>query len=84
MTDSPLTHNDVSFDPARRRVEQEVADRVAAEHAAADMAHRDDLARDVARAWTAGRENASVWWQHDDYGIAAALDRLSAAYGEKP
>ncbi len=56
-------------------------DKRAPHHAAADMAHRDDLARDVARLW------------RDDYGkaapyvgseMAAALDRLAAVHGAQP
>lgn len=50
------------------------------DHAAADMAHRDDLARDVARLWVELNSD------EDPDGKArvrlyAALDRLAAAYG---
>lgn len=51
------------------------------DHAAADQAHRDDLARDVARLWQADYGKAAPYVGSE---IAAALDRLSAAYGEKP
>lgn len=44
------------------------------DHAAADQAHRDDLARDVARLWVAADK-------HDSRDLTAALDRLAAAYG---
>lgn len=53
----------------------------------ADMAHRDDLARDVARLWPAFQrtrmnnpdataESIKVWDE-----LMAAFDRLAAAYG---
>ena len=59
-------------------------------HAAGDMAHRDDLARDVARLWPAFQrtrmnnpeataESIKVWDE-----LMAAFARLAAAYGEKP
>lgn len=48
----------------------------------ADMAHRDDLARDVARLW-AGRDCAEQGRARRE-NLTAALDRLAAAYGEKP
>ncbi len=66
-------------DGARRQVEQEVAERTALADAAADMAHRDDLARIVAREWHAFREE----WGGDSVGagLETALNRLAAAYG---
>lgn len=51
------------------------------DHAAADMAHRDDLAGDVARAWAVQRAQGG-WVINSD--ARTALDRLSAVYGEKP
>ncbi len=42
----------------------------------ADMAHRDDLARDVARLWPAEYDAVEI---NDE--LRAALDRLAAAYG---
>lgn len=53
--------------------------------AAADMAHRDDLARDVGVMWAAAAHNwgppvSTVREVYPD--LSAALDRLAAAYGE--
>lgn len=54
--------------------------------AAADMAHRDDLARDVARMWVAAKAAAStaddVSQRRRGIELEAALDLLAAAYGE--
>lgn len=57
------------------------------DHAIADMAHRDDLARDVAREW-AGIVDAGL---RDEVlprevapDLTAALDRLAAEYRETP
>ncbi|MBW0090512.1 hypothetical protein I4I73_21335 [Pseudonocardia sp. KRD-184] len=50
-------------------------DQAALDRAAADMAVRDDLAREVARLWVAADKN-------DPRDLTAALDRLAAAYGE--
>ncbi len=46
----------------------------------ADMAHRDDLARDVARLWTAEGER----WEISNGDLLAALDRLASVYGAQP
>lgn len=56
--------------------------KAALDQAAADMAHRDDLARDVARGWTARRKLAEVHGLPP--ALTDALDRLAAAYGETP
>ncbi len=55
-------------------------DKRAPHHAAADMAHRDDLARDAARLW------AAYEWSRNfiDPDLAAALDRLASVYGATP
>lgn len=48
----------------------------------AHMAHRDDLARDVARLWRdSGGEDPD--WPGVTAELEAALDRLAAAYGEE-
>lgn len=48
--------------------------------AAADMAHRDDLARDVARIWVEEYKRSG---RPVGVRLGAALDRLAAAYGEQ-
>lgn len=47
----------------------------------AEAAHRDDLARDVARMWAGLRGPA---WEIPELTerLVAALDRLAAAYGQ--
>lgn len=50
------------------------------EHAAADMAHRDDLARDVAHEW-AEKSSRDIGPPPVGVKLHAALDRLAAAYG---
>ncbi len=57
------------------------------DHAAADMAHRDDLARDVGAMWAAAAHNwgppvSTVREVYPD--LAAALDRLASVYGTQP
>lgn len=55
------------------------------DHAGAEQAHRDDLARDEAREWTAAALNwgPPVSTVREVYpNLSAALDRLAAAYGE--
>lgn len=47
------------------------------DRAVADMAHRDDLARDVARLWADGAANMVRKYDPD---LAGALDRLTTAY----
>lgn len=58
----------------------------ARDHAAADQAHRDDLARDAAKMWAAvpswGRTRLAL--RESNPALADALDRLAAEYGEKP
>lgn len=54
----------------------------ARDHAEAESLHRDDLARDAARLWTARRHLAEVHGLPP--ALVNALDRLAAAYGEKP
>lgn len=44
--------------------------------AAADMAHRDDLARDVAREWAENRRHPTPEWEPVGAGLAVLLDRL--------
>lgn len=55
------------------------------DHGAAEQAHRDDLARDAARLWSAvpdwGRSRAALL--ESNPALVAALDRLAAAYGEE-
>ncbi len=54
----------------------------------AEQAHRDDLARDVGQLWTAAVDDNAKLPVLDDVrevhpALAAALDRLAAAYQEK-
>ncbi len=50
------------------------------DHAAADMAHRDDLARDVAREYVKMRHR----FEEDPDPIWTTLDNLAREYGEMP
>lgn len=50
----------------------------------ADQADRDDLARNVTRLWAASRGVAGAAMEPVGFALAAALDRLAAAYGETP
>lgn len=53
-------------------------DQAALDRAAADMAVRDDLAREVARQWV---ESGAVAWEPVGDALGALLDRLAYAYG---
>lgn len=53
----------------------------ALDRAAADMAHRDDLGREVARIWVEDYKRSG---RPVGVHLGAALDRLAAVYGVQP
>jgi hypothetical protein len=54
------------------------------DRAAADQAHRDDLARDVARLWAKHHERVRALSEQRVPGLFDALDLLATAYGLQP
>lgn len=69
--------------PSLRLSWREAGHRPTPDHTAADMAHRDDLARDVAREW-AEKSRRDIGPPPVGVKLHAALDRLAVAYGEQP